>query len=145
MTNQSDSCPIPGVLSLTGRMIFSINLGIVIVVTHVRCSSNRCVLRKWVIRQGGSSFSQGTIPSQESQFSYGVCCHRGKLQVKGKSPRRLRLHGNPKRHVWTATSRDSCKQTTKRAVGSTWILRTTPHARPMETCQLPHLVQLMCG
>jgi hypothetical protein len=33
---------------------------------------------------------------------------------------------------------------TKRTFSPTWILRTTPHARPMETCQSPRLVQLMC-
>ncbi len=42
VTNQSDSCPIPGVLSLTSRMVFNTIPGIVLVVTQ----SNRRVLRK---------------------------------------------------------------------------------------------------
>ena len=36
------------------------------------------------------------------------------------------------------------QQTTQRTFGSTWILRTAPHTRPLETCQSPRLVQLMC-
>ena len=36
----------------------------------------------WVIRWGGSRFSRGTIPNQESQFSYGVK-HRRKFHKLG--------------------------------------------------------------
>jgi len=37
----------------------------------------------WVIRQGGSCFSWGTIPSQESQFLCGVCCHHREKKHRG--------------------------------------------------------------
>jgi len=47
--------------------------------------------------------------------------------------------------VWTATSGYTCKQTTQRTFSVTRILRTTPHARPLESCQSPRLVQLLCG
>ena len=37
----------------------------------------------WVIRQGGSRFSWGSIPSQESQFLCGVCCHHREKKHRG--------------------------------------------------------------
>jgi hypothetical protein len=46
VTNQSDSCPIPGVLSLMSRMIFNSIPGIVIVVTHVRVFKQSSCLAK---------------------------------------------------------------------------------------------------
>ncbi len=41
------------------------------------CAGTR--LSHSVIQRGGSRFSRGAIPSQESQFLCGVCCHRGKF------------------------------------------------------------------
>ena len=62
-----------------------------------------------------------------------------------KKPSMATSTWKPKGHIWTATSGYTCKQTTQRTFGVTWILQTIPHARPLETCQSPCLVQLMCG
>jgi len=47
----------------------------------------------------------------------------------------IHLYGDPQRMLRTAPKWNSREQATQETIGKTWILRITPHIRPMETCQ----------